>query len=227
MSPAIQTIPLFPLDVVLFPGMVLPLHIFEPRYRKMVRDCIANGEPFGLLWAEEEPLQAQQDRPLVGTTALITSVEALEEGRFNISTLGGERFQVRGFSYDEPYLVGYVEPYPARDDESVEAERSRPVLLRLLRRYVSLLDKIADNPILLEDIPDDLTQLAYLVAVYYQCQNWRKQELLAIESLEALLRREIELLRVEIPLVEQALRYQSLGQMPPFIASTLAIHGLS
>ncbi len=222
-----QSIPLFPLDVVLFPGMVLPLHIFELRYQQMVRDCVASGEPFGLVWAEEEPLTIPTDRPLVGTTAIITEVEPLPDGRFNISTVGNERFLVRSFSYEQPYLVGDVEPYPASGAESPAVAECRPTLIHLFRRYVELLDKVADNEVSIEAIPDDATTLAYIVAVYYQCQNWRKQELLAIESIPELMRHEIELLRVENPLIEQIHRYQALGEIPPLVATSLAVYGLN
>lgn len=227
MHPLTQTIPLFPLDMVLFPGMMLPLHIFEPRYRKMVQDCVAKELPFGLVWAEEEPLALPEEQPLIGTLAKITDVEQLEDGRFNINTVGIERFRVRSLSYDEPYLVGTVEPSPARDGASGAALRQRAPLERLLARYIALLNKIADNEIRQQDIPDDAATLGYMVAVYYQCQNWRKQELLAINSIPDLMEREIELLRVEIPIIENTLHLMAHGNIPPLIVHSLAAFGLN
>lgn len=227
MSLVTQTLPLFPLDVVLFPGMVLPLHIFEPRYRKMVRDCVVNRQPFGLVWTEDEPLELDPDRPLIGTAAVITEVEPLPDGRFNINIVGSERFQVRSLSYDEPYLVGHVSPYPVQGSESTEADRLRPQLMHSFTNYLALLNQIAENEIALDEEPDSATMLAFVVAVYYQSQNWRKQQLLDIPSLPDLMRFEIDLLRVENPLIEQTLQMRDEDRLPPLIANSLAVYGLN
>ena len=84
-------VPIFPLDVVLFPGMALPLHIFEPRYRLMTADCLADRASFGVVLA---PAEGEDECALigrVGTLARISDCERLPEGRFNLLALGMRR----------------------------------------------------------------------------------------------------------------------------------------
>lgn len=223
----LERIPLFPLDVVLFPGMVLPLHIFEPRYRTMIQDCVDSGMPIGLVWNEEEPVVLSPDRPLIGTTALLTEVASLPDGRFNISTVGGDRFRVRRLSYDKPYLVGHVEALSSRHATGPLAHRYVPLLQALLARYMTLVDEIVDQEVEIDADVNDPASLAYIVAIVYQCQNWRKQALLAIESIPHLLKAEVDLLRVEIPLLEQILLMRDEERLPRLFGASLAVYGLN
>ena len=87
-------IPLFPLNVVLFPGMMLPLHIFEDRYKLMIKECLASEQSFGVVLAKSKYAQApnvanlySSDLHEVGTTAHITAVENLKDGRMNLITV--------------------------------------------------------------------------------------------------------------------------------------------
>jgi Lon protease-like protein len=227
MSSITQTIPLFPLDIVLFPGMVLPLHIFEPRYRQMVQDCIADGQPFGMVWVEREPVQLDPTQPLVGTMAMITDVDLLEDGRFNINAVGYERFLLQSISYDEPYLVGHIAGFPSIGAESEDARGYFKPLSRLLRDYLKLLGRAAEQEVKLDPLPDDPTSLAFVVAILYQCENWRKQQLLAVESIPDLMREEIELLSLENPLIEHSLRMRDEGRLPPLLGETAGLYGLN
>ena len=96
-------ISLFPLNVVLFPGMMLPLHIFEERYKIMIKECInSDDQTFGVILAKTRQAQAPDVSRLyaadlydVGTTARITAVENLQDGRMNLITVGQERFIVK------------------------------------------------------------------------------------------------------------------------------------
>lgn len=227
MSTSLQAIPLFPLDIVLFPRMVLPLHIFEQRYRQMVKDCVASGEPFGLVWVEEEPVILDPARPLIGTKATMTEVVPLHDGRYNINTVGSERFIVRRLSYENLYLTGHIEPFPATEADTGAARARMKKLIPLLEKYLVLLSRAADQEIRIDPMPDDPATLAFAVAVLYQGQNWRKQELLSIQSIVALLSVEIALLRVEIPLVEQMLEQKELGRISPLISGSLAMYGVN
>ena len=227
MFPNTQMIPLFPLDVVLFPGMVLPLHIFELRYRKMIRDCLSQGEPFGLIWAEDEPVKLSPNQPLIGTKAIMTSVTTLPDGRFQINTVGSERFLVRQLLNHQPYLVGSVEPYPSLEADTDEALSYLPTLNHLFQRYLELLSEAAQQNISIDPIPDDPTTLAFVVATLYQGQNWRKQQLLSVKSIPDLMRIEINLLKIENPLVEQMLQHQKMGTISPLIMGSLAMYGFN
>src|SRR6185503_19425073 len=98
---------LFPLNTVLFPGMRMPLHIFEERYRLMIRECIEQDAPFGVLLIREGEETGGSAVPHgVGTTARITQVEYLDDGRMNIFTIGQERFRLSELSTDREYLTG-------------------------------------------------------------------------------------------------------------------------
>jgi Lon protease-like protein len=226
-NPTLQTLPLFPLDMVLFPRMVLPLHIFETRYRQMVKDCVQTGGPFGLVWTEGEPVILDPDRPLIGTKAVMTEVTPLSDGRYNINTVGSERFLVRRLSYENLYLTGHVEPYPAIDPETPAAYARMNRLFPLLHHYLSLLSDAADQEIKLDEIPEDPITLAFTVAVLYQGQNWRKQELLSIQSIPHLLQKEIDLLSVENPIVEKMLLQKARGKISPLISGSLAMYGVN
>ncbi len=95
------SIPLFPLNTVLFPGQVLPLHIFEERYRRMIGQCIEKSWPFGVTLIQEGEEVGGLAKPFkVGTTARVTQVERLDDGRLNIISVGEMRFRIA--SLDQP-----------------------------------------------------------------------------------------------------------------------------
>ncbi len=104
-------LPLFPLNnVVLFPGMKLPLHIFEERYKEMIGRCSEAGSPFGVLLIKEGQEVGEPAEPFtVGTTARITDLQSMEDGRMNIFTEGEQRFRVVETVQQTPYLVGLVQ----------------------------------------------------------------------------------------------------------------------
>ena len=115
-------LPLFPLRTVLFPGQTLPLHIFEPRYRQMVADCMASDRTFGVALIREGAEVGGPAVPYeVGTTAVIQGVDRLDDGRLNIVTIGHERFRLQEVdSSAKPYLVGRVAAYPWQEDGLAE-----------------------------------------------------------------------------------------------------------
>src|SRR3954453_11337770 len=93
-GPVPEEIPLFPLNTVLFPGMPLPLHIFEPRYREMIGACVRDERPFGVVLIKEGREVGEAAMPFeVGTLAKIVGVERLDDGRMNVVTVGTDRFR--------------------------------------------------------------------------------------------------------------------------------------
>src|SRR3990172_7303439 len=93
-APALE-LPLFPLNAVLFPGATLPLHIFEERYKQMIRRCLEERTPFGVLLIRKGNEVGEPAEPFdVGTVADMVRVQHLQEGRMNILCRGGERFRV-------------------------------------------------------------------------------------------------------------------------------------
>lgn len=138
-------IPLFPLHTVLAPGIALPLHVFEDRYRIMVRRCLESPSPFGVVLIREgsEVLQSVGPQQLsiaaVGTFAEIREASRYADGRFDVLAVGTSRFVVREVRTDvEPYLVADVEPLPdqpgAGDDATADA-----LAQRVTRRFVDYL----------------------------------------------------------------------------------------
>lgn len=114
-------LPLFPLDVVLFPGTPLPLHIFEPRYRQMLADCLRGDERFGLL--PPGPAGAPPRTGTVGCVARVRAAQQLPDGRSNIVVVGERRFFLRQrLASDTPYLVGLVDTFDDLPGAEVPAE---------------------------------------------------------------------------------------------------------
>ena len=109
-------IPLFPLELVLFPGMPLPLHIFEPRYREMIAECIAGNAPFGVVRAQRDGLA------IVGCTAQVVRVlRRYPDGRSDILTQGIDRFEIEQLDNSRTFLQAQVDMLP---DSGPAAERS-------------------------------------------------------------------------------------------------------
>ena len=100
---------MFPLNLVLFPGMRMPLHIFEERYKAMIGDCVEREAPFGVVLIRDGPEVGGPAEPFrVGTTARITQVQHLEEGRMNLLALGERRFDLVEIIREIPHMVGLV-----------------------------------------------------------------------------------------------------------------------
>ncbi len=125
-----STLPLFPLGTVLFPGMQLPLHIFEERYRDMIGTCLAQGTPFGVVLIKEgSEVGAPAIPETVGTTAVITDHRTLPGGRMQIVARGQSRFRIEEVTQNKPYLIGRVrmlsdvdEPLPCAAADEASAE---------------------------------------------------------------------------------------------------------
>jgi uncharacterized protein len=137
-------IPLFPLHTVLSPGIALPLHIFEARYRLLVRRCLDDGTPFGVVLIRDGrevagPDDGSQHLALaaVGTFAEIREATELPDGRWNLLVVGTTCFRLLDVLVDrEPYLVGVVESI---DDEVGDTQRAARLVDRVSRRFVQYL----------------------------------------------------------------------------------------
>lgn len=132
-------IPLFPLRTVLCPGIAMPLHIFEPRYRLMTERCVAESKPFGVVLIREgrETGTGNVSIAGVGTFAEIREVGRYPDGRFDLLVVGAGRFAIEEVDSErEPYLVANVEPL---EEEAGDPERTAVVAPRTMRRFVSYL----------------------------------------------------------------------------------------
>ncbi len=190
---------LFPLNTVLFPGMRMPLHIFEERYRIMIRECIEEDAPFGVLLIKAGGEAGSGAVPHdVGTTARILQVEYLEDGRMNIFTMGQERFRIVAINTTRPYLRGEVtmlDQEPATDSAYAALPRARQVFDDYLKTYLALGDQWTRGIYL----PDDPAEAADYIAARMDIGPDAKQELLAQLDPEARLRRELEIISEVLP----------------------------
>ena len=176
MAPTTTTLPLFPLSLVLFPGMTLPLHVFEERYKRMINLCLREARDFGVVLAGAET--GVPGRCLtypVGTTAHITGATRFPDGCMNLITLGQRRFRIQSLDWDLEYCVASVEWI---DDEASEAESLR---LRAERRWSAFRAQIAS--LTKEDlvdgaIPADPTAASYALAASLPINDIEKQRLL-------------------------------------------------
>jgi Lon protease-like protein len=199
-------IPLFPLSVVLFPHMPLPLHIFEERYRQMMRDCEDEGISFGVVAIREgvEAMGPATPHP-VGTLAQLRKVEKLDDGRYNLLVVGASRFRIVGVSTRKPYLVGEVEYLQDTDGgDFVSADLARQVGTAF-RGYADTLRQLAGQDPAAIELPDDPELLSYLVSATLQVEIARKQELLEMDAAGERLRGCLALLRREAVLLDQML----------------------
>jgi Lon protease-like protein len=180
-------IPLFPLNVVLFPGMMLPLHIFEERYKLMVRQCLAGERSFGVILAKNKRAQAPQVAGLnlddiynVGTTAHIRAVENLDDGRMNLITVGQDRFIIQDvLSSEDDFLIGQVAPLTMGEDNPVRVENMAQKLRPLVKQYIEHLGNASGEDLSETVLPTDPTDLAFLAGAAMQGPLSDKQRLLA------------------------------------------------
>lgn len=198
--PSARQIPLFPLSTVLFPGMLLPLHIFENRYKMMIQRCIDHEEDFGVVFIQEGSEVGRGNAQIfdIGTTAQITHAETLPDGRMHIATVGMHRIRVIETDEDSyPYMVGMVEEFPLEEGDPVQIQAASDELSSLLLKYLAIIAKMGSAEIAFDQIPRDATALAFLTAIVIQSSAEYKQELLSIPSLEELLRHEKQLIARE------------------------------
>ena len=187
---------LFPLQsVVLFPGMELPLVVFEPRYVQLTNECTEAGEPFGvlLLRAGREVGDDDANPHDIGTTAHIRSVNPLGQGRFSVAAVGGRRFRVLSLSHDQPYLsadVEYLEDEGAEDVDLPLVADVKASAVTFIRTMLAMRGGyVREVP-----LPDDAATLSYQVAQLFQGDSDVQQKLLELRTSERL-SEELELIK--------------------------------
>ncbi|MBI5930662.1 MAG: LON peptidase substrate-binding domain-containing protein [Chloroflexi bacterium] len=192
-------IPLFPLNTVLFPGMILPLRIFEERYKLMLKQCIADSKPFGVVLLKTGQAEGAFSGEIysIGTTAQITQVNTLADDTYNILTLGVKRFRLIETYQTHPYLSAIVEDYPLTNGTAPEAVSGSLRLLHLIERYLEAFRKIGKLPFRIDQVPKDPITLAFLTAIMLPVSNDDKQSLLSVVDIPELLREEFRLMRYE------------------------------
>ena len=211
----VDTLPLFPLPVVLFPGVPMPLHIFEPRYREMLSDIRVKDNLFGLSYFD--PSVSNKEMPPaghIGCVAEVTEVQALPDGRSNVLTVGLVRYRVEEYvPGDEPYLVARVGFFEdEEEDEDALSDRAHGVAETFTRiaRAVRILN---DERAALPDISDTEPQrLSFLVAAAMEIEPDIKQELLELRYTSERLRRLRDMLVRAVSSYEERARIHELAK---------------
>lgn len=211
----VRELPLFPLPVVLFPGVPLPLHIFEPRYRQMLEDIRAGNNLFGLSYFDSTT--AGREAPPVGhvgCAAEVSETQTLPDGRSNILTVGVVRYVVDEYlDRGDSYLVARVSFFED-DEEDTESlsERSRHVG-ELFTRIARAIRTINDDRANLPDITDtDSQRLSFLVAAAMEMESELKQELLELRSTSERLHRLSDMLERAVGTYEERARIHQLAK---------------
>ena len=191
---------LFPLGIVLLPTERVPLHIFEPRYRELIGECLDDGREFGLVYTDEAGLRD------VGTRARVTDLlEEFDDGRMNVVVEGGERFRLVELTSGRSYHTGRVAPV---DDEPAEpAEREATAALGAFRALAKIVEAEPEEP------EPDSPSLSFELAARVELPAEPKQKLLELRSERDRLRLVAELLeetgrraKLERELAERASR---------------------
>jgi Lon protease-like protein len=200
----VTRLPLFPLGTVLFPGLLLPLHVFEDRYRTLVRDLIDGPEEsrtFGVV-AIREGREVGSDGVAslhpVGCLADLRQIEPHADGRFDIVATGARRFRIESVdATSRPYLQAEVEFLDEPDGEAASLlARNVTVMWGAYRR--ALTGTPPDDP---DELPDDPAVLSYLVAAATILDLGDKQRLLEEPDTTSRLRRELAVLRREVAML--------------------------
>jgi uncharacterized protein len=217
-------LPLFPLGSVLYPGLVLPLHIFEDRYRRLVADLLDGPEPreFGVIairQGRETGVDGVSALYQTGCTAVLRQVEAYEDGRFDLMTVGARRFTLIELGNQAPYFRGDLEFLPDDPDEAGEAALIAPSVREAFRSYLNLLAERGGAQITVPDVPDEPLLLSYLVAAAVVVDLPVKQRLLEepdahhrLQAERRLLARETQMLRSLTATPAPDLRYSPYSQ---------------
>ncbi|HTI44280.1 MAG TPA: LON peptidase substrate-binding domain-containing protein [Vicinamibacterales bacterium] len=193
------SIPLFPLpNVVLFPNVFLPLHIFEPRYRKMVADTLAGDRIIGMVLLRPGYETNYDGRPpiyQVGCAGVITHSQPLADGRYDIVLRGMEKFRVVSENESEPYRVGLVESIP----EVVPADEAQPLRQqrqRLEAVLAAAIERVRSEPKFPPSVPDE--DLVNALAQYLDLETLEHQALLECNGVLARCRALIDLLEMKL-----------------------------
>jgi Lon protease-like protein len=179
-----ERLPLFPLGTVLFPGLVLPLHIFEERYRQLVRDLLDGPEPrrFGVIAireGRETGISGVRALHEIGCTATLRQVDAHEDGKFDLVTVGTQRFRLTRLDDSRAYLQGEVELLPDEVGDEATASLAARVVQEAFRAYLDTLARRGATRVNVPELPDEPLLLSYLVAASMIIEVSGKQALLA------------------------------------------------
>jgi uncharacterized protein len=214
-----EMLPLFPLGTVLYPGLLLPLHVFEERYRMLVRDLLDTPEPrsFGVIAirkGRETGVDGVSALYEVGCVAVLRQVTELPDGRFELVTVGTQRFRLKELDRSGPYLRGELELLPEQAGARAAAGETVRAVQDAFRGYLEALAGRGVVQVGTPALPDEPVMLSYLVAASMVVDLADRQALLAepdamarLAAERSLLQRETTMLRTLTSAPAPELRY--------------------
>jgi ATP-dependent Lon protease len=211
----VSELPIFPLALVLFPGVPLPLHIFEPRYRQMLSDVRAGNNLFGVAYYDAST--SEKDMPAagqVGCVAEITESQTMPDGRSNILTVGIIRYRLEEYvERDDPYLLARVSYFEDDEEDATMLSDSAREVAETFTRIARAVRAINDERAHLPDISDTEPQrLSFLVAAAMEVDTDVKQDLLELRSTSERLQRLRGMLARAVSSYEERARVHELAK---------------
>ncbi|MCU0317097.1 MAG: LON peptidase substrate-binding domain-containing protein [Fimbriimonadaceae bacterium] len=193
MSSHLEELPLFPLNLVLFPYAEMQIRVFESRYREMVNFCMQCDTGFGVVLIKSGQEVGEPAEPyLVGTAVRIVSVQTFDDGQMDVVIKGERRFRIRKLDQSRPYLVGYVEPLIEMELEP--SPRADALLMKTRESFQTYMENYFSRfemRVVKTNLPEDATALSFAVAHTLHIENLEKQHLLettdTLERISAML----------------------------------------
>jgi Lon protease-like protein len=211
----VRELPLFPLPIVLFPGVPLPLHIFEPKYRRLLTDIRSGNSLFGLSYFDSSASEVEiPPAGHIGCVAEVTEVQTLPDGRSNVLSMGIVRYRVDGYvERGDPYLVAQVTFFEDDEEEDQTLNERASEVAATFTRIARAVRVLNDERAGLPDISDmDPQRLSFLVAAAMEIDAEVKQELLELRSTSERLRRLRDMLIRAVTGYEERARIHALAK---------------
>jgi ATP-dependent Lon protease len=184
-SEKLEELPIFPLATVLFPGAILPLHIFEDRYKEMMRTAIENEGLFGLSYRDDAEVghESLPDIGSVGCIAKINAVMPLDEGRMNVISTGLIRYKVLELRQVVPFLVARVEAFGDDPDPDPDVDLLFERTAEICKQFITAAQALNElsTPVS-TDLPEDAESFSLLASSLLPFDNKAKQHLLEMTS---------------------------------------------
>jgi Lon protease-like protein len=188
----VPLLPLFPLEIVVFPGTPLPLHIFEPRYKEMVGECLSQDRPFGMVQAKEKALSA------IGCSArIVTVIKKYEDGRLDIAAQGAQRFEIIQVNQERSFLQAEVAFFD--DEPSIVSKTAADSVIQLHEQLFAVMGQAIE-------VERDAAYLSFRLAQDLPVDLDFKQTLLEMKSEAERVEMLTEYYRATIPKIENSIR---------------------
>jgi Lon protease-like protein len=211
----IRHLPLFPLPLVLLPNELLPLHIFEPRYRQMLKDIGLERNLFGVTYFNQEDTLAEKPPvDTIGCAAEMRELQSLPDGRSNILSVGVIRYRLLDYvDTGDPYLVGDVEFFEDDEEDRVLLAPLSEEVFRLFKRVAKAAHKLSGERGRFPDIPQAEPQaLSFLVTAAFNLEPEMKYKMIEMRSTVERLERLREILRQTVGKMEESADIHKLSQ---------------